>query len=85
VGDGTTSANLLSPITSYASGSGLILGNLKGSVYSDNNTLLVDGVNSKLVGTHQGVLNGSVFTTDGLTKIIDGTTGYRMIFLLRYN
>lgn len=76
VGDGTTSANLLSPITSYVSGSGLILGNLKGSVYSDNNTLLVDGVNSKLVGTHQGVLNGSVFTTDGLTKIIDGTTGY---------
>ena len=76
VGDGTTAANLLASITSYSAGGSLTISDIKGSVYSANNTLLVDGVNSKLLGTHVGTLNGSVYTTDGLTKIIDGTTGY---------
>jgi hypothetical protein len=76
VGDGTTATNMLSSITSYASSGGSFVGELKGSVYADDSSLLVDSVGAKLLGTHDGILNGSVNTSDGLTTIINGSNGY---------
>jgi len=55
-----------------------ILGNFTGSVFSDNSTLVLDGLTGQLHGTLNGILKGdvrgSVFADDS-TMIIDGGTG----------
>ena len=55
-----------------------IIGNFTGSVFSDNSTLVVDGLTGQLHGTLNGTLKGdvrgSVFADDS-TMIIDGGTG----------
>lgn len=55
-----------------------ILGNFTGSVFSDNSTLVLDGLTGQLHGTLNGTLKGdvrgSVFADDS-TMIIDGGTG----------
>lgn len=50
-------------------------GDFIGSVFADDSTVLVDGNNGVLRGTHIGDLIGSVFA-DNSTRIIDGLTGY---------
>lgn len=55
-----------------------MLGNFTGSVFSDNSTLVLDGLTGQLHGTLNGTLKGdvrgSVFADDS-TMIIDGGTG----------
>ena len=75
VGNGVTPTNMLASVNSFL-GVNALIGDLKGSVFEDDSSILVDGVGSKLRGTHDGILNGSVYTADGLTRIIDGSTGY---------
>jgi len=50
-------------------------GDVTGSVFADNSTVLVDSISGILRGTHVGDLVGSVFA-DNSTRIIDGLTGY---------
>jgi hypothetical protein len=45
-------------------------GDLVGSVFGDDSTLLVDGINNKIVGTVNGTVNASVFeSTDSKVKM----------------
>jgi len=39
-----------------------VIGDVRGSVFSDDSTLLVDGVRGRLIGLHVGELEGSVYT-----------------------
>jgi len=61
----------------YKAGDSMV-GNFTGSVFSDNSTLVVDGLTGQLHGTLNGTLKGdvrgSVFADDS-TMIIDGGTG----------
>ena len=57
--------------------SGLLDGDLKGSVFADNSTMLVDGVSGKIVGPVEanvtGNVTGDVIATDS-TTIVNATT-----------
>ena len=45
-------------------------GDIEGSVFGDDSTLLVDGINNKIVGTVNGTVNASVFeSTDSKVKM----------------
>jgi hypothetical protein len=52
----------------------LIAGNLSGSVFADDSSMLIDGVNAKHFGSFVGDLTGSVVSDDS-TVIIDGVNG----------
>ena len=62
-GAGAVTLNLSSPIINN------FIGDLKGSVFADDSTVMVDAVS----GTLRGIFIGSVFT-DNSTQIIDGNT-----------
>lgn len=82
--DGTSflqAGNNISVLTNdsgYYKAGDSILGNFTGSVFSDNSTLVLDGLTGQLHGTLNGILKGdvrgSVFADDS-TMIIDGGTG----------
>ena len=82
--DGTSflqAGNNISVLTNdsgYYKAGDSILGNFTGSVFSDNSTLVLDGLTGQLQGTLNGILKGdvrgSVFADDS-TMIIDGGTG----------
>ena len=70
--------SVLTNDTGYYKAGDSIIGNFTGSVFSDNSTLVVDGLTGQLHGTLNGTLKGdvrgSVFADDS-TLIIDGGTG----------
>ena len=55
-------------------GAQIIESDIRGSVFGDDSTLIVDGVNGTLHGRLIGDVEGSVFADDS-TKIIDGILG----------
>ena len=70
--------SVLTNDTGYYKAGDSMLGNFTGSVFSDNSTLVLDGLTGQLHGTLNGTLKGdvrgSVFADDS-TMIIDGGTG----------
>jgi len=56
----------------------VITGDLTGSVFADDSTMLVDGTNGVLRGTHVGDVIGSVFADNStlLVNGVDGTLAY---------
>ena len=89
IGDGSTPANLLTPVSSQSGGGSTTIsdtapvnpvnGNMwfdtvggRLYVYCINTWVDASPSSSKLTGE----FDGSVFTSDGLTQIIDGSTGY---------
>jgi len=53
---------------------GSLIGDVKGSLFGDDSTLLVDGVNNIIRGTHIGDVTGSVFA-DNSTLLVDAVNG----------
>lgn len=53
---------------------GSLIGDVKGSIFGDDSTLLVDGVNNIIRGTHIGDVTGSVFA-DNSTLLVDAVNG----------
>lgn len=89
IGDGSTPANLLTPVSSQSGGGSTTISDtapvnpVNGNMWFDTvgGRLYVYFINtwvdtspssSKLTGE----FDGSVFTSDGLTQVIDGSTGY---------
>jgi len=67
---GTGDINITGSITLTGTVDGNVTGDLTGSVFADDSTLLVDGVNSRFTGNLTGDVTGSVFADDS-TQIID--------------
>ena len=61
-------------LLSGGAGAQIIETDIKGSVFGDDSTMIVDGVNGVLHGRLVGDVEGSVFADDS-TKIIDGILG----------
>jgi len=67
--------NIESSVITANSITGNVVGDVRGSVFADNSTMLVDGTNGRLVGPLFGdvtgdVLNGSLRTVDGETTYL---------------
>ncbi len=61
-------------LLSGGAGAQIIETDIKGSVFGDDSTMIVDGVNGVLHGRLVGDVEGSVFADDS-TKLIDGISG----------
>jgi len=61
-------------ILSGGSGANIIETDIKGSVFADDSTMIVDGVNGVLHGRLVGDVEGSVFADDS-TLLVDGING----------
>ena len=89
IGDGTTPANSLTPISSNSGGGASTTISATAPVNPVNGDMWFDSIGGRLfvyylnawVDTNPsssqltGTFNGSVFTSDGLSKIIDGSSG----------
>lgn len=53
---------------------GNLVGDVTGSVFADDSTMLVDSTNGRFIGNLDGDVTGSVYSDDS-TKIVDGTNG----------
>ena len=67
-------ANRIEGLSTTLTVIGNLIGDVTGSIFSDNSTMLVDGTNGRFIGNLDGDVTGSVYS-DNSTRIIDGTDG----------
>ena len=69
--NGTGNINITGNITASGTFTGRFDGDLNGSIFADNSTLLVDATGGRFFGDLTGDVTGSVLSTDQSTTIID--------------
>ena len=72
-----TATDLISANVDLSNYQGILRGDLKGSVFADDSTMLVDAVSGTIVGPVTGNITGNV--TGNITGIVTGTAGSSLI------
>ena len=76
-----TATDLISANVDLSNYQGILRGDLKGSVFADDSTMLVDAVSGTIVGPVTGNITGNVTgnVTGNITGIVTGTAGSSLI------